>query len=88
MNDVKGIVAVRMNDWKYIENQAQRPADKARQEKNPSLAKPQLYNLRQDPAEANNVVNEFPEIADKMQKALDRIRSEGSERIAVTGFRQ
>lgn len=88
MNDVKGIVAVRMNDWKYIENQAQRPADKARQEKNPSLAKPQLYNLRQDPAEANNVINEFPEIADKMQKALDRIRSEGSERMAVTGFRQ
>lgn len=88
LNDVKGIVAIRMNDWKYVENQAQRPADKARQEKNPALAKPQLYNLKQDPAEADNIVDEFPEIADKMQKALDRIRSEGSERMAVKGFRQ
>ena len=83
LNDVKGVVAIRMNDWKYIYNKAKRPADKARQEKNPNLSKPQLYNLKKDPVEAENVINEFPEIAEKMQKTLDRIRSQGSERMAA-----
>jgi arylsulfatase A-like enzyme len=83
MNDVKGIVAVRMNEWKYIENKAERPADKARQEKNPNLARPQLYNLKRDPVEANNVIDEFPEIAKKMQETLNRIRRQGSERLVA-----
>jgi arylsulfatase A-like enzyme len=88
LNDVRGVVAIRMNEWKYIEGKAERPADKARQEKNPNLARPQLYNLKRDPVEANDVIDEFPEIAKKMQKALDRIRSEGSERMAARGLRK
>ena len=86
LNDVRGVVAIRMGDWKYIEGKAERPEDKARQKKNPNLSKPQLYNLKQDPAEASNIVNEFSEIAERMQKALDRIRSEGSERMAAKGL--
>ncbi|MHC4581881.1 MAG: sulfatase family protein, partial [Planctomycetota bacterium] len=86
LNDVRGVVAIRMNEWKYIEGKAERPADKARQEKNPNLARPQLYNLTRDPVEGKNVINEFPEIAKEMQKALDRIRSEGSERLATKGL--
>ena len=82
MNDVKGVVAIRMGDWKYIEGKAERPADKARQKKNPRLAKPELYNLKEDPAETENVIEQFPEVAEKMQERLDRIRSQGSERMA------
>jgi len=80
-NDVKGVLALRTGDWKYIENKAERPVDKARKEKNPKLAKPELYNLKKDPAEAVNVINQFPEIAEKMQKRLDRIRKMNSERL-------
>ncbi|MFC1760653.1 arylsulfatase [Planctomycetota bacterium] len=83
LNDVKGVVAIRMNEWKYIENKAERPMEKARQEKNPKLAQPELYNLKRDPVEANNVIQEFPEIAKNMQATLDRIRTQGSERLAV-----
>jgi arylsulfatase A-like enzyme len=83
LNDVTGVVAIRMDDWKYIEGKAERPVDKARQEKFPKQAKPQLYNLKQDPAEAKDIIDEFPEIAEKMQKVLDRIRSQGSERAVA-----
>jgi len=83
LNDVRGVVAIRMDDWKYIEGKAERPVDKARQKKHPKQAKPQLYNLKQDPAETKNVIDKFPEIAEKMQKALDRIRSQGSERMVA-----
>jgi arylsulfatase A len=84
-NDVRGIVAIRMGDWKYIENQPERPSDKARYKKNPKLARPELYNLKKDPAETESVIQQYPEVAEKMQKALDRIRDKGSERIAVKG---
>lgn len=83
LNDVKGVVALRMGDWKYIENKAERPADKARQNKNLKRAMPELYNLKNDPYEAANVIGEFPEIAEQLQQALDRIRSLGSERTAA-----
>jgi arylsulfatase A-like enzyme len=82
-NDVKGVKAIRMGDWKYIENKALRPEDKVRQEQNPKLTKPELYNLKKDPAEAENVIDQFPEVAEKMQKELDRIQDKGSERLAV-----
>lgn len=83
VNDVKGIVALRMGDWKYIENKAERPEDKERQVKNPNLVKPELYNLVQDPSEAENVIDRNPGIAAKMQSKLDQIRKEGSERLAA-----
>ena len=83
LNDVRGVVAIRMGDWKYIEGKATRPVDKARQKKFPKQVKQQLYNLKQDPEETKDVIDEFPEVAEKMQGALDRIRSLGSERMAV-----
>jgi len=83
MNDVKGTLAVRMEDWKYIENNPLRPADKAQKERNPARFKPQLFNLKQDPAEEHDVISEYPEIAERMQKKLDRIRAEGSERMTA-----
>ena len=44
---------------------------------------PRLHNLLQDPSEANNLIDQFPEIAERMQKTLDQIRSEGSERLVT-----
>jgi arylsulfatase A len=75
MNDVEGVLAIRLGDWKYINGEDLRPPIKKR--------KPELYNLKQDPAETKNLIVEFPEVAEQMQKRLDHIRAEGSERIAV-----
>ena len=81
LNNVLGVVAIRMNEWKYIEGKAAKPLTLG-QQKNPSEElSPRLHNLRQDPAEANNVIDAFPEIAQEMQETLDRIRLQGSERM-------
>ena len=85
LNDVTGVVAIRMNEWKYIEDKVLRPAPSG---KPPRKPEPQLYNLKQDPAEANNVIDAFPEIAQQMQETLDRIRMQGSERKVTEEGRQ
>ncbi len=82
LNDVAGTHAIRSGDWKYIENDPKRPQNAAQKKKFPNRFKPELYNLKKDPAETENVIHQFPEVAEKMQKALDRIRNKGSERIA------
>jgi len=82
MNDVAGVVAIRMNEWKYIEGKVLRPTPKGKKQGSLKKSNPQLYNLKQDPVEEKNLINEFPEIAERMQEALDKIRSQGSERLA------
>jgi len=82
MNDVAGVVAIRMNEWKYIDGKVLRPAPKGKKQGSLNKSNPQLCNLKQDPAEEKNLISEFPEIAERMQEALDKIRSQGSERLA------
>ncbi len=74
VNDVRGVVAIRMGDWKYIEGNVLRPPA--------SKEDPQLYNLEKDPAETTNVIDQFPDMAKRMQARLDEIRARGSERLA------
>lgn len=80
LNDVSGVVAIRRNEWKYIEDKILRPLPG---DKPPRKPAPQLYNLKQDPEEENNAIAEFPEIAQSMQEMLDRIRLQGSERLVA-----
>ena len=65
---------------KYIEDKVLRPTPNGRPPRKPQ---PQLFNLKQDPVEENNVIAEFPEIAKNMQEMLDRIRVQGSERTVA-----
>ena len=74
MNDVAGVVAIRMNEWKYIEGKVLRPAPKGKKQGSLKKSNPELYNLKQDPAEEENLISEFPEIAERMQETLDKIR--------------
>ncbi len=80
INDVAGVIAIRLNEWKYIEDKMLRPIPNGRPPRKPH---PQLFNLKQDPVEENNVIAEFPEIAKNMQEMLDRIRVQGSERTVA-----
>ena len=36
---------------------------------------PALYDLEQDPTEENNVIDEFPEVVQQLQKILDDYRN-------------
>jgi arylsulfatase A len=83
LNSVIGVIAIRMGDWKYIEGKAAKSLTASQQKHFSEELMPRLHNLKQDPAEAQNVIDQFPEIAQHMQQTLERIRSEGSERIVT-----
>ena len=82
LSDVLGVHALRVGDWKFIEDVAKRPQEQKRQAENPDLIQPELYNLAKDPSETTNVIKQYPEIATKMQARLNHIRASGSERMA------
>ena len=55
--------AVRTDDWKFI--------------KNVHNGAEEMYDLKNDPQEENNVIGKYPEKADELRIALDRISKKG-----------
>lgn len=77
--DAKGMHAIRMDEWKYIdptppEGFPERRMNQFRNEK------PQLYNLASDPAEKDNLVEKNPEKTKELLDELNRIRNALSTR--------
>jgi len=74
-----GNFAVRIGPWKYIEGRATHP--------NYALAmwtegyEAQLYNVEDDISETKNRILEFPELAQRMKKEVDRQRRQGLSRL-------
>ena len=66
--------AVRHGDWKYHSKEMFKVTETAREHKGPTL-----YNLNDDIGEANNVIDEYPEIAEHLAKVLE---SNPNKRIA------
>jgi arylsulfatase A len=58
--------AVRQGDWKYHSKEHFKVKETARKHKGPTL-----YNLKDDIGESNNVVDEYPEIAERLAKVLE-----------------
>jgi arylsulfatase A len=58
--------AVRSGDWKYHKKQIFTVNKETRTDQSPAL-----YNLKEDIGETKNLVNDYPEIAQKLAKALD-----------------
>ena len=77
--DVKGMHAVRLGNWKYIDPTPPKdyPQKKMNRFKN---EKPQLYNLKDDPGEEVNLIEKYPEKAKELLAELTRIRNESSTR--------
>ena len=65
-----GTVAVRSGDWKYHQHKFFQIKETAHADKASSL-----YNLRDDIGETKNLINEHPEIAGRLKKALDDFRN-------------
>jgi arylsulfatase A-like enzyme len=77
--DAHGMHAIRMGDWKYIDDTppVNLPENRLNQIKD---FKPQLYNVTGDPGEKLNLYDERPEMVNKLRIELDRIRESDSTR--------
>ncbi len=58
---------IRKGKWKYIRNV---------KTSNRNSAKDELYDLKSDPTESNNLLKECPDIAQTLQKELEKVLSE------------
>lgn len=71
--NARGMHALRKGNWKYIDN----ATPQAWSQGKPGTfknARPQLYNLADDPAETQNLADAKPEIVNELAKELNRIR--------------
>jgi len=71
--DARGMHAIRMGDWKYIDNTTPQAWSEGKQGTFKNV-EPQLYNLADDPSESVNMVDEKPDIARQLARELNRIR--------------
>jgi len=65
IEEARGL-ALRQNDWKYI-------APPTGKKKKSTVAKAELYNLKDDPGESNNIIGEHPERAESMERLLGEL---------------
>jgi len=70
-----GIQALRDGKWKYTDGEFPESAPEPLRRAFKKEAVPALYDLEVDPAEENNVIDDYPEIVREMQKVLDSYRS-------------
>ena len=72
--DMHGMQAIRMGDWKYIDDALPEELSESRRKQIKMPLMPQLYNLAEDPAESKNLYDKHPEIVKKLTDELERIR--------------
>ena len=77
--DARGMHAIRMGDWKYIDNATPQAWSQGKQVTFKNI-KPQLYNLADDPSESINLADEKPDITKELARELNRIRNTRSTR--------
>ena len=67
-----GQIAVRMGDWKAVKvNQVSRGKGKKKKDA-PFHGALELYNLKDDPKESNNLAAQYPELVDRMEAIIRR----------------
>jgi arylsulfatase A-like enzyme len=66
IEEAANAAALRKDNWKYIEFHASKYK--------PTPGTPELYDLSEDIAEANNVIKDHPEIADSLKEQLHALQ--------------
>ena len=72
IEEAANAVALRKDNWKYIEFHASKYK--------PKPGAPELYDLSEDIAEANNVIKNYPEIAELLKTQLHTLQHSGKIR--------
>jgi len=78
--DMNGMQAVRMGEWKYIDNTLPEEMSESRRMQVKLPLQPELYNLAEDPGESKNLFDQYPEVVKKLSEELNRIRTQKSTR--------
>ncbi len=78
--DMHGMQAIRMGDWKFIDNALPKELPERRRQSIKMPLELQLYNLSEDPAESNNLYESNPKIVKQLTEELSRIRNQDSSR--------
>ncbi len=71
--DARGAHAIRMGNWKYIDDAAPQAWSQGQKGTLKHLTR-QLYNLAEDPSESRNLIEEEPEVTRKLVEELGRVR--------------
>ena len=79
LHSAKGVFAIRQGPWKYIEGKPFGEVPPAQLKNNPEF-RAQLYNLARDPGETNNVLEQFPEEAERLAALLEQQRTQAASR--------
>ena len=66
----KAYTSIRIDDWVYIPGPGSGGMTRISKDQLKTMKQQQLYNLKEDPYQKNNLINEYPEKAEVMQKAL------------------
>lgn len=69
-----GNYAIRCGRWKYIEG---KPSPTLKRVPRRDELHAQLYNLRDNPGEQNNVINEHPDVVKRLSSLLEQQRTDG-----------
>jgi len=78
MHSANGTFAIRMGQWKLIASEGSGGREQPRGE---PFGRPyQLYDLVADPSETTNLIEQHPEIAQRMEAMLEQIRASGRSR--------
>ncbi len=78
--DMHGMQAIRMGDWKLIDNALPEELPESRRKRIQIPLMQQLYNLSEDQAESNNLYDKYPEKVSELSEELNRIRTQESTR--------
>lgn len=68
-HSIQGMFAIKSGKWKYVDGQGS--GGWSKDISTTANLKSQLYDLSKDPAETQNVVEQFPDIAGKLKTELD-----------------
>jgi len=73
-NNAAGVQYIRSEKWKYIDSEFPADVPQRMRKGNEKQAVASLYNLKDDPAEQKNLINEYPEVAAQMRALLQEYR--------------
>jgi hypothetical protein len=80
VHSADGNFAIRQGPWKWIEGKAHPATLPGALKARAVEFYPQLYNLADDPAEKNDVLDQYPDVARRLEALLNEYRQQGNSR--------